>query len=109
MAVTVEDLAVALRVSGDGTDLDIGTTAILTRLLGVGDAHVELLIPSAPSAIQDEVRIRLVAYLFDQPVGRRDAFANAWVNSGAGALAARWLTQRVAGAAPAPGGGGDTS
>ena len=106
MAVTVEDLAMALRLSEDGEDLDLSTTGILTRLLGVGDSHVELLIPTAPDAIQDEVRIRLAAYLYDQPVGRRDAFANSWVNSGAGALAARWLTQRVAGGSPAPGGGG---
>ena len=114
MAVTVEELAIALRVSSDGADLDLGTTGLLARLLGVGDAHVTLLIPNAPEAIKSEVIVRLAAYLHDQPIGRRDAYANAWINSGAGSLASRWLNQRVAGGpaaaaaapAPAPGGGG---
>ena len=86
MAVSVEDLAVALRLSADGTDLDAAQTSILTRLLGVGDSHVALLIPEAPDAIKDECVIRLAAYIYDQPIGRRDAYANGWVNSGAGAL-----------------------
>ena len=64
MAVSVEDLAIALRVSDDGSGLDVGTIGLLTRLLGVGDSHVALLIPSAPEPIQDEVRIRLAAYLY---------------------------------------------
>ena len=65
--------------------------------MGVGDAHVELLIPTAPEAIKDECTIRLASYLYDQPVGRRDAYANAWVNSGAGALASRWHQQAASG------------
>ena len=93
MAVTVEDLAIALRLSVDGTDLEAGQTAILTRLLGVGESHIALLISSAPDAIKDESIIRLATYLYDQPVGRRDAYANAWVNSGAGALASRFKQQ----------------
>ena len=97
MAVTVEQLAVGLRLSADGTGLSAGRTAILTRLLGVGQAHVELLIPTAPDAIKDEVIVRLAAYLYDAPVGRRDAFAHAWINSGAGALASRWKQQAASG------------
>ena len=109
MAVNVADLSVALRLSADGSDLDIGQTAILTRLLGVGDAHVELLIPSAPDSIKDEVRIRLAAYLYDQPIGRRDAFANGWVNSGAGSLASRWETTRSTAPSRSSAGGLDMS
>ena len=93
MAVTVEELAIALRLEAV-TDAQ---TAILTRLLGVGEAHVALLIPSAPEAIQDEVIVRLATYLHDAPVGRRDAYANAWVNSGAGALASRFKPQAASG------------
>ena len=99
MVVSVEDLAVALRISGDGTDLDLGQKALLMRLRRVGGEHVALLIPNAPASIQDECTIRLASYIFDQPLGRHDAYANAWVNSGAGALAARWRVQRVSGAA----------
>ena len=98
MAVTVEDLAVALRLSTDGTDLDAAQSALLTRLLGVGTAHVTLLASGAPEDVQDEAVVRLAAYLYDQPLGRRDAFANAWVNSGAGALVSRWQVHRIAGA-----------
>lgn len=93
MAVTVEELAIALRLEAV-TDAQ---TAILTRLLGVGEAHVALLIPAAPEPIQDECVVRLATYLFDAPVGRRDAYANAWVNSGAGALASRFKPQAASG------------
>ena len=97
MAVSVEDLSVALRLSADGSNLPAAQSTLLTRLLGVADAHITLLIPSAPDAIKEEVTIRMAAYLYDVPTaGRRDAFANAWVNSGAGALAQNWRVQRVA-------------
>ena len=68
----------------------------LLGYLGVGEAYIELLIPSAPSAIQDECIVRLASYLYEVPIGRRDSHSNSWVNSGAGALASRWLTQQVA-------------
>ena len=45
MAVTAEDLGVALGLSDDGTDLPVLQQNRLNRLLGVGLAHVELLIP----------------------------------------------------------------
>ena len=89
MAVTTGELSIALRLSADGTGLSVAQTAILARLVGVGDAHVDLLIPRAPAEIKDECVIRLAAYLYEAPVGRRDSYANAWVNSGAGALASR--------------------
>ena len=98
MAVTVEDLAVALRLSADGTGLPTTQTNILTRLLGVADAHVDLLAPDAPDPVQDEAVVRMAAYLYDQPpVGRRDSYSNAYVNSGAGALLARWAPQAASG------------
>ena len=99
MVVSVGDLGVELRIVGDGADLSDAQMVVLARLRRVGDAHVALLIPTAPAAIQDECVIRLASYIYDQPLGRRDAYANAWVNSGAGALAARWRVQRVSGAA----------
>ena len=95
MALTVAELAIELRLSTDGTGVSDAQTAILTRLLGVGEAHVDLLIPMAPEAIQEQCVIRLAGYLYDQPIGRRDAYANAWVNSGAGALASRWQRRMI--------------
>ena len=98
MAVTVSDIAVAIRLSVDGTDLETPQTTILQRLLDVGTAHVDMLIPDAPTAIRDECVVRLAAYIYDQPMGRRDSHSNSWVNSGAASLATRWQTQRIAGA-----------
>ena len=94
MAITVEDLAIALRLSPDGTGVEAGQLAVITRLLGVGQAHIDLLIPNAPDAIQDECIIRMATYIYDQPpAGRRDAYANSWINSGAGSLASRFKQQ----------------
>ena len=98
MAVTLEELAIALRLSEDGTGVEPGQLAVITRLLGVGEATVDLLIPDAPSAIRDECVVRLATYIFDQPpAGRRDSFANSWVNSGAGSLASRFKLQAASG------------
>ena len=102
MAVTVEDIAVALRLSADGTGLTTAQTTLLTRLQGVGESHVQLLIETAPDAIKDECVVRMASYLFDQPLGRRDAFANAWINSGAGSLASKWHLQAASGSADSP-------
>ena len=94
MAVTVEDLAIALRLSPDGTGVEAGQLAVIERLLGVGQAHIDLLIPMAPDAIKDECIVRMATYIYDQPpAGRRDSFSNSWVNSGAGSLAARFKQQ----------------
>lgn len=100
MAVTVEELAIALRLSADGTGVEPGQLAVITRLLGVGEAHIDLLIPNAPDAIKDECTILLASYLFDQPpAGRRDAYANSWINSGAGSLASRFKQQAASSSA----------
>ena len=107
MVVTVADLAIELRLPDT---LDAQQTSVLTRLIGVGEAFVDLLISGAPEPIQEQVIIRLGAYLYEQPTsGRRDSYSNSWVNSGAGALASRWLTQTIAGEAvlaPSTGGVG---
>ena len=97
LAVTVQDLAIALRLSVTGTDLDAAQTAVLTRLLGVGQAFSELLAEEAPTAIQDEAIIRFASYLYDQPLGRGQSYANAWVNSGAGSLVSRWVVRTIPG------------
>ena len=50
MAVTTADLAIALRLSADGTGLAQGQSDILARLQGVAEAHILLLAPDAPEA-----------------------------------------------------------
>ena len=97
MAITTEQLAVALRLIVSETDtLPDGQSGILTRLAGVAEAHTALLILSAPEAIQDECSVRMASYLYDMPpAGARNNYASAWVNSGAAALASRWVSQSI--------------
>ena len=110
MAVTVEELAVALRLSADGTGLAAAQTAILGRLLGVAEAHVMLMIPTAPHAVQDEAIVRMSSYLYDSPPGAQGTgYANAWANSGAGALASRWRQQAASRSAAAETNTSDTT
>ena len=97
MAITVAQLAAALRI-GDGTTApEEPINGILTRLMGVADAHIKLLGPDAPNHIKDEATVRFAGYLYDQPTtGRRESYANAWRNSGAAALVAPWVSHRAA-------------
>ena len=57
MAVDVGQLAIGLRLSADGAGLTDAQTAILTRLLGVSEAFVEL--PSGAGHVPSSgVRVR---------------------------------------------------
>ena len=96
MAVDVEQLSAALRIGDGTTPTPEPTLSILSRLLGVGEAFVELRAPGAPDAIRDEATIRMAAYLWDQPAaGAEGRYADAWRFSGASALVARWVIQRL--------------
>lgn len=97
MAVTVGELAAALRLSADAYAIPPEpVNGILVRLLGVAEAFIELLIPNAPDAIKNECTVRFSAYLYDQPTtSRGDHYSNAWRNSGAGALSSRWQERRA--------------
>lgn len=96
MAVTVTQLSAALRV-GDGVTAPAEPQlSVLTRLLGVATATVSRVAPDAPEAVRDEAAIRMAAYLYDQPpTVQGDRYANAWRNSGAASLVARWVVRRA--------------
>ncbi|MDE2812027.1 MAG: hypothetical protein OXM01_03330 [Gemmatimonadota bacterium] len=101
MAITVSELAAAVRLS-DGTaepvDPELG---ILRRLMGVAQALIEKDAPAAPDSIKDECVVRMVGYLLDAPTSPSgQAFSNAWVNSGAASLASRWVERRAGIRAP---------
>ena len=96
MAVDVEQLSAALRIGDGTTATPEPTLSILTRLLGVGQAFVELRADGAPDDIKDEAAIRMAAYLWDQPTaGAAGRYADAWRYSGASALVARWVVRRL--------------
>ena len=91
MALTIDALATAMRLDNP---LEPETSALLTRLLGVGRAIVDLHAPDAPEAVQDEAIIRIAAYLYDMPeapAGSR--YAMAWKNSGAASLLGPWIVR----------------
>ena len=57
MAIEVKDLAIELRISVDGDDLDAAQTAVLTRLKAVGESLVEGYADDAPDSVRDEAVI----------------------------------------------------
>ena len=97
MAITLIDLAAALRI-GDGVNAPEEPIAgILNRLMGVSEAFVDLMASTAPEPIRDEATVRMSAYLYDAPTASRgDKYANAWANSGAAGLLSRWTYRRTA-------------
>ena len=96
MAVTLIELSAALRIGDGVTAPEEPIAGILTRLSSVADAFIELQAPDAPDAIKEEATIRLVAYMYDSPPAPSgDRNANAWANSGAGALTGRWIARRA--------------
>ena len=111
MAVSVTQLAQSLRLS-DGDAAPTGAQlGILERLLGVGEAVVELRAPAAPQVSKDEAIVSFASYLYDRPKAAAEtSYANAWRFSGAASLVSPWVVQRLgdasAEALPSSGGGG---
>lgn len=93
MAITAQDLAIELRLSVDGEDLDDAQTTVLTRLVSVANSLVEAYASGAPDDVKDEAAIRCAAYLFDTPASRPMA-TSALQSSGAQSLLAFWRVQR---------------
>lgn len=97
MAVTVAELAGALRINDGSAAPPAPTDGILTRLLAVSVAHISKRVSDdCPQDVQDEGAIRLSAYLFDQPNYARGAsMHSAFRNSGAAALIEPWRQRRL--------------
>ena len=103
MAVTLSDaqLSAGMMLTGaTGSTLDTPPEPVLGRIqrfLAVATAMINVRIPEAPQDVQNECAIKLSTYWFNQPpAARLSGFANAWVNSGCGMIAADW-TQRQSG------------
>ena len=93
--ITAADLAVELRLSVDGTDLDTAQETVLNRLVNVAQALADKYADGAPDDVKDESVIRTAAYLFDVPAGSANAPQNAFVYSGAQSLLSPWRVQRA--------------
>lgn len=98
MAVTINQLAVELRILGAETDtLEAGLTQILTRLLATIDGIVnDRAKTDTPEWAKDEAKIRLAGYLYDKPNSTPGAsYANAFLNSGAQSVLRPYIKQAV--------------
>lgn len=93
MALTVAQLAGALRLGDGTTDPAAPFLAILTRHLAVGTAMAKKLAPNAPEDVRDEAVVRLAGYMYDAPTaGARSNYAHGWRNSGAASLVEPWVS-----------------
>ena len=87
MAVTVAQLATAIRLAVSAADLSDEETEILTRQHAVALNQVTRYAPDAPEVVRDEAVVRIVGYLFySSPAGGRQLYANALASSGAAGL-----------------------
>ena len=96
VTLTVVELAASMRL-GDGTTAPTAPLdAILARLLAVGTVTAELTAPAAPEQVLNEAVVRMAAYAYDTPsAGRHSGYADAWNNSGAASVCARWIVRRA--------------
>ena len=96
MALTVGNLAIALRLTASGETLDPDISARLTRLHAVADVLIGQYAPDAPDAIKEEATIVFAGYLYDKPSVTGVGLSNAFQNSGATALLAQWHEEHAA-------------
>ena len=92
MVVSVAQLAAYLGIEARDGD----QTAELQLVLDVANATIEDEAPDAPASVKNLAVQRFAAYQHDQPYAARgQSFANAFVNSGAGAVLSRWRIRRL--------------
>lgn len=99
MALTIEQLAVAMRVASYDSmgmvSLPQDIRESVTRLKAVADTEIAAYAPTAPDAMKDESTVLVTSYLYDRPNFAGYGMANAFINSGAAALLSRWHEERA--------------
>ncbi len=96
MAVTIAQLAAALRLGDGSVEPGEPVLGILTRAKAVGEALVEKNAPDAPDDVKDEATVRVSSFLYDAPpASTGDRYAHAWRSSGAAGLVAPWVSKRA--------------
>ena len=95
VTLTVGQLAVALRLVVDETDIDAVQQGVLQRLLTVASSQVLKEAPAAPGDVQNEAVIRLAAFLHDSDPSLDRNIRSPLLHSGAGALLSAWKEQRL--------------
>ena len=97
MAVSLGELAVALRIQVDPTaDVAEPEKSILERLQGWAAEEIKARAPGATESARDNALVLLVSYLYDRPGSTGGAgFSNAWDNSGASNVLRRFVKRRA--------------
>ena len=63
--IEVSDLYEALRLGSKGDTIPESVENILTRLLAMASAKIEVFAPDAPVAVKNEAAIRTVGWMYD--------------------------------------------
>ena len=97
MAVTLGQLATALRITTDATEtVPEPENGILVRIQAWATDEIVGRAPAAPDNAKDSALIVLAGYVFDRPISERGtAYANAWENSGASDMLRRYIQRRA--------------
>ena len=110
MAISVKELGVELRIIGTvDDDLDAGQEQVVGRMLKTACALIsqkttlvinkdKTLDPENPELqpLVDSALVQLAAYLYDKPASPvGTGWSNAWTNSGAASILARYVSRRA--------------
>ena len=98
MAISVNSLAVELRILGDPSDTleAMRKSRYVENLLAFAQGIVDQKAPDAPEWAKDEAVIRLAGYRFDAPSSPGGAgYSDFFTNSGAASLLANWISRRA--------------
>lgn len=95
MAVTVQELSAALRITAGGGPPE-PQISILKRILAATSEVIVKAAPDAPETVRDQAIVQMAAYLYDRPLSPGGTgYAAAFRNSGALSLVSRWISRRT--------------
>lgn len=97
MAISVTDLAIAVRLAVTEQEVTPEIRTQLERLLTWATLTVNRNAPKAPDIVEEMAIIALVGYMYDRPSSwKRFSFSNVWLNSGAASMLKPWSSELVA-------------
>ena len=97
VTLTIQQLGFDLRVITSSADpIPLSFEGQLRRLLAAAKELIERRAPAAPDDTQNEAVVLWAGYRFDGPPSYRgQAYASAWLNSGAAELLGPWIDRRA--------------
>lgn len=95
VSLTVEQLALAIRVSPRIGQTPTEYLGDVTRLHGVVTSTINTRAPTAPDDVADEAARLLAGWLFQSPNVERRNVRSAWYHSNAGEILAPFISRRA--------------